>query len=131
MTSDAPVPVGSGTVRLDKWLVAARIYKTRTIAQCACDAGHVTVNERPGASARAVRVGDLLEAKTEGGRRILMILRLEEKRGPAALARGLYDDRTPPTPPSEDPVAPRERGAGRPTKRDRREIDQLHDDEPW
>lgn len=120
MSSDTP-----GTVRLDKWLIAARMFKTRPLAQEACDGGHVTVNERAAAPARAVKVGDMIVALTPAGKRILRVTDLAEKRGPTALARTLYDDLTPPAPPSEEPVALRERGAGRPTKRDRRLIDRT------
>jgi ribosome-associated heat shock protein Hsp15 len=115
------------TVRLDKWLLAARVYKTRTLCQEACDGGHVALNERAAAPAKPVRVGDLVEATTPAGRRILRVTALGEKRGPAATARALYEDLTPPPPPSEDPIALRDRGAGRPTKRDRRLIDRMHE----
>ncbi|MDP2312949.1 MAG: RNA-binding S4 domain-containing protein [Pseudomonadota bacterium] len=113
------------TVRLDKWLTAARMYKTRTLAQEACDGGHVTVNDRSAAPARAIKSGDTIVAATPGGKKILRVLRLEDKRGPAAQARTLYDDLTPPEPPSDEPLALRERGAGRPTKRDRRVLDRT------
>ena len=117
----------TATVRLDKWLLAARLFKTRPLAQEACDGGHVTVNDRPAAPARPVKIGDMVVALTHGGRKILTITGLGERRGPAALARTLYDDLTPPTPPSEEPIALRERGAGRPTKRDRRMIERIRD----
>lgn len=111
------------TVRLDRWLIAARMFKTRPLAQEACDGGHVTVNDRAAAPARAVKTGDIIVAVTHGGKRILRVTGLEERRGTAVQARTLYDDLTPPAPPSEEPVALRERGAGRPTKRDRRLTD--------
>ncbi len=117
----------TATVRLDKWLLAARLYKTRTLAQEACDGGHVAVNERAAPPAKALKVGDMVVALTPGGRKILKVVGLGEKRGPAALARTLYEDLTPPEPPSDEPLALRERGAGRPTKRDRRLIDRIRD----
>ncbi|MDP2304952.1 MAG: RNA-binding S4 domain-containing protein [Pseudomonadota bacterium] len=125
MSSDTPGSGTPATVRLDKWLIAARMFKTRPLAQEACDGGHVTVNDRAAAPARAVKSGDIVVALTHSGKKILRITGLEEKRGPAAHARTLYDDLTPPTPPSEEPVALRGRGAGRPTKRDRRLIDRT------
>jgi ribosome-associated heat shock protein Hsp15 len=122
--SDAVTPEN---VRLDKWLVATRIYKTRAIAQEACAGGHVSVNDRTAAPAKALKSGDTVVAATAGGTKILRVLALGERRGPAALARTLYDDLTPPAPPSEEPVALRARGAGRPTKRDRRVIERMRD----
>lgn len=119
--SDAP----AATVRLDKWLLAARLFKTRTLCQEACDGGHVQVNDRAAAPARAVKVGDRVVAHTPAGRKVLAITGLGEKRGPAAVARALYDDLTPPEPPSQEPLALRDRGAGRPTKRDRRVLDRF------
>jgi ribosome-associated heat shock protein Hsp15 len=115
----------SETVRLDKWLLAARVFKTRPVAQDACDAGAVTVNEHAAAPARPVRVGDLVDAKTGGGRRLLKVIALGERRGTAEAACLLFEDLTPPEPPSEEPLALRDRGAGRPTKRDRRDIGRM------
>jgi ribosome-associated heat shock protein Hsp15 len=83
------------------------------------------VNERESTPARAVKVGDLVDAQTPGGRRLLKIVALAEKRGSAEIARLLFDDLTPPEPPSEEPLALRDRGAGRPTKRERRDIGRL------
>lgn len=114
-----------GAVRLDRWLVAARMYKTRPVAQAACDAGEVRVNGIVAAPARAVRVGDEVEADTPGGARKWKVLALAEKRGPAEVARTLYEDHSPPPPPKAEPNALRERGAGRPTKREGREIRRL------
>ena len=115
------------TVRLDRWLWAARMYKTRSLAVRACQAGHVKVNEASARPARAVRVGDLVEALTPGGPKILAVLALADKRGPATVARTLYEDRTPPPPPEPEPVVVRDRGAGRPSKRERRQLDRLRD----
>lgn len=121
-------PAPTETVRLDKWLLAARVFKTRALAQEACDGGHVSVNERAAPPAKAVKAGDLVEALTPGGKKVLRIVGLGEKRGPAATARLLYEDLTPPEPPSEEPWILRDRGAGRPTKRDRRLIDRMRED---
>lgn len=114
-----------GSVRLDRWLVAARMFKTRTIAQEHCDGGHVKVNGLTAAPAKSVKVGDQVEAQTLGGRRVWRVRGLGLRRGPAEVARTLYEDETPPAPPPTEPVAVRERGDGRPTKRDAREIRRL------
>jgi len=117
-----PIVTGVEAVRLDRWLVAARMYKTRPVAQDHCRGGQVKVNGAPGDPDRGVKVGDVVDATTPGGRRVWKVLALEVKRGPAALAKGLYDDLTPPPPPATEPVALRERGTGRPTKREGREV---------
>jgi ribosome-associated heat shock protein Hsp15 len=115
------------TVRVDKWLWAARLFKTRSLASRACAAGHVKCNGQSVKASRAVRVGDLLDVVTPGGRRIVGILVLHDRRGPAPLARTLYDDQTPPElrEPPRDPLGFRDPGAGRPTKRDRRVLREL------
>lgn len=112
-------------VRLDKWLWAARCFKTRGLAAEACDAGHVKVNGTSVKPAKSVRVGDRVEARTPGGLRVLEVVALADRRGPAERARALYVDHSPPPPP-RDPTAPtRDRGAGRPSKRERRDIERL------
>jgi ribosome-associated heat shock protein Hsp15 len=117
--------VAIATVRIDKWLAAARIYKSRTMAQDACAAGHVVVNGNVARSSHGVAVGDEVRARSPRGDLVLEILALGEKRLSAAKARELYADHSPPPPPREELVAPRERGAGRPTKADRRATDRL------
>jgi ribosome-associated heat shock protein Hsp15 len=112
-------------VRIDRWLTAARIYKSRTAAQEACTAGHVTVNGLVARPSHAVAVGAEVTARAPRGDLILQITALGEKRLSAAKARELYVDHSPPPPPREERVAPRERGAGRPTKADRRATDRL------
>ena len=122
-------PEPCASVRVDRWLCAARIYKSRSQAQQACQGGHVKVN---GASARAshpVKVGDRVTAHPPRGPMILDVLLLEEKRQPPARARELYRDLSPPPPPRDEFVAPRARGAGRPTKAERRAIERLRRDE--
>lgn len=118
------------SVRLDKWLLAARLYKTRSLAQAACDGGHVHVNDLAASSSRPMRICDRVVAVTTGGRRTLEVIALGEKRGTAAVARALYIDHTPPPPAEAEPVAPRDRGAGRPTKRDRRLTEVMRGWEP-
>lgn len=125
---DAP----PASVRIDKWLWAARCFKTRSQATAACDGGHVHVNDQTARPSRPVRVGDTVEALTPGGKRVLLVRALAERRGPAAVAASLFEDRTPPEPVSDLPLhvrralePTRERGAGRPTKRDRRALGRL------
>jgi ribosome-associated heat shock protein Hsp15 len=115
------------SVRIDKWLWAARMFKTRSLATAACNAGHVKLDGDSIKPSRVVRRGDHLEVLTPGGERILDVVELAERRGPASVARTLYDDKTPPPPPKEETVAvvERERGMGRPSKRDRRQLRRL------
>ena len=116
------------SVRVDRWLCASRCYKTRALAQQACVGGHVRVNDQAVKPSQPLRVGDEVQAETEGGRRVWQVLALAEKRGSAAAARQLYEDHSPPPPPKEERVAPRARGAGRPTKSDRRALRKLRGD---
>lgn len=118
----------SESVRLDRWLTAARVFKSRTLAAAACDGGKVDVNDDAAKPARAVRSGDVLRITlAHGRRRILKVTGLGERRGSAAAARTLYDDLTPPEPPRAPRGAPiyRPQGSGRPTKRERREVERL------
>jgi ribosome-associated heat shock protein Hsp15 len=113
-------------VRIDRWLCAARIFKSRTLAQQACVGGHVLVNGRVARPSHVVRVLDEVSALAPRGRVVLKVLVLAEKRVSPALARGLYEDHSPPPPPrAPEPVFRRERGAGRPTKADRRALARL------
>jgi len=135
--ADGPAPPGAdelkrfgvtetGAIRVDKWLWAARMFKTRSQAAKACSAGHVKIEGDSVKSSKTVRVGDRIDAVTPGGPRILVVTRLCERRGPAAIARALYDDHSPPPPPREERFfAMRERGAGRPAKRERRRLIRL------
>jgi ribosome-associated heat shock protein Hsp15 len=116
------------TLRVDKWLWAARVFKTRSLAAQACDGGKVDVNDQAVKPAKALRPGDLIRVTLpQGRRRVLKVSALDDRRGPPALARTLYEDLTPPEPPRPRWAAPPMRlpGAGRPTKRERRQIDQL------
>lgn len=114
-------------VRVDKWLWAARMFKTRSLASDACGAGHVKLDGVSVKAAKVVRVGDRLQLHTPGGPRILEVAALGERRGPAAVARTLYIDHSPPPPPKEEraDLGVRDRGAGRPSKRDIRDLRRL------
>jgi ribosome-associated heat shock protein Hsp15 len=116
------------TVRVDRWLTAARVFKSRTLAAEACDGGKVDVNDEAAKPSRAVRSGDVLRITLpHGRRRVLKVTALGERRGSAAVARTLYEDLTPPEPPRAPRGAPvyRPQGSGRPTKRERREVERL------
>lgn len=104
-----------------------RVYRTRSLAAAACRAGHVSVNGEKAKPSSPVRVGDEVRARTDAGERILVVRQVLTKRVSAPLAAEAVQDLTPPPPPrTEVPLAPmRERGAGRPTKRERRQIDEL------
>lgn len=116
-------------VRVDKWLWAARCFKSRTQATAACDGGHVEVNGAVARPSRLVHPEDVVEVRTDDRRMVYRVLALGEKRGPASVARLLYEDLTPPAPPRLPPPMIRDRGTGRPTKRERREIERIFDDE--
>ncbi|MBO1901238.1 RNA-binding S4 domain-containing protein [Leucobacter weissii] len=115
------------SVRIDAWVWAARLAKTRSQATAACKAGHVQVNDGSAKPAQAVRIGDVVRVRLHDSERLYRVAGLATRRGSAAEAARLFEDLTPPAPPRvERPAAVlRERGAGRPTKRDRREIDRL------
>ena len=120
----ASVPSG---VRVDAYAWAIRLYATRSAATAACKAGHIKVNDTSAKPAQVVRVGDRIRALTPGGERIVVVTGLITKRTSAPLAALNFDDQTPPPLPKEERPATvlRERGAGRPTKRDRRQIELL------
>jgi ribosome-associated heat shock protein Hsp15 len=120
------------SVRLDKWLWAARLYKTRTLAAQGVALGRVMVNGAPAKAARELHVGDRISLQQGGYRRELMILKLSGQRGSAVIARTLYEE-------TAESLATRERllqqrrlapepalsvEQGRPTKRDRRALAQ-------
>ena len=119
-------------VRMDKWLWAARFFKTRSLAARACELGRIQSNGQPAKASREVRVGDLLQVKNEGGDFQVKVLLLSEVRGPPAVAQTLYCE----TEESRDLrlklaeerktlphfEASRE---GKPSKRDRRELSRL------
>ena len=116
------------SLRIDRWLWAGRFFKTRSLATHACAGGKVDVNDEAAKPAKAVRPGDLVKITLpQGRRRIVKVLTLDDRRGPAPAARTLYEDLTPPEPPRTRPAPPpyRPPGAGRPTKRERRQIDRL------
>ncbi|MEO6472367.1 MAG: RNA-binding S4 domain-containing protein [Aeromicrobium sp.] len=116
-----------GTARVDVWVWSVRLFKTRAEASAACKGGHVRVNGKKAKPALTVHVGDRVEALNPGGLHTVVVKRLIAKRVGATVAAACFEDHTPPPAPKEEaPFVPRrDRGAGRPTKRDRRLIDKL------
>ena len=120
------------SMRIDKWLWAARFFKTRALASKACDLGRILLNGHEAKPSREVHVGDKLEVKNEGGDFQIEVLLLSQMRGPAAVAQTLYRE-------SEASIAARAKVAAerkamqeyaplpehRPSKRDRRRIIQF------
>ena len=113
--------------RVDSWIWAVRLAKTRSAASAACRGGHVRVNGVRVKPAAVVRAGDEVRLRQEGRERIVVVVRVISKRVGAPVAAECYTDHSPPPPPRERaaPVAVRDHGSGRPTKRDRRSIDRL------
>ena len=142
MLVSAPMNTESSRIRLDKWLWAARLFKTRSLAAEQIGKGHVHVNDQPAKASREVHVGDFV-ALSHGQMPLRIVVKgLSQNRGPAPVAALLYQE-------TEDSIEKRQQAAeqrrlapepalslnqGRPTKRDRRDTDQLrqHDwDERW
>jgi ribosome-associated heat shock protein Hsp15 len=116
------------SIRVDKWLWAARVFKTRSQASVACDGGKVDVNDEAAKPARRVRAGDRIAVTLpRGRRRILKVAGVGDRRGSAEVAKLLFEDLTPPEPPRARQARPPWRipGTGRPTKRERRDIERL------
>ena len=119
-------------MRIDKWLWAARFFKTRSLASRACDLGRIQSNGQFCKPAREIRIGEFLAIKNESGDFTVEVLKLSEIRGPAPIARTLYRE-------TEESVQSRVRLAeqrkamapvemtrqGKPSKRDRRQIERL------
>ncbi|MDT0435408.1 MULTISPECIES: RNA-binding S4 domain-containing protein [Streptomyces] len=125
--AEAAGPGEGGTVRLDSWIWAVRLVKTRSVGATACRGGHVHVNGERVKPAYAVRVGDEVRVRQEGRERIVVVKRLIRKRVGAPVAAQCYVDNSPPPPPRQAvaPAGVRDRGTGRPTKRDRRDMERL------
>lgn len=114
-------------VRVDAWITAVRLVKTRSLATGACKAGHVRINGARAKPAQTVKPGDEVRVLVGRIERVVAVRTLIQKRVGAAQAAECYEDRTPPPPPREEGVivGVRDRGAGRPTKRDRRALERL------
>ncbi len=120
------------SVRMDKWLWAARFFKTRALAARACELGRIQFNGQPAKPAREVRIGDMLRVTNEGGDFQVEVLLLSEVRGPASVAQTLYRE-TEASRELRQKIAAERKAmkqfeqlpAGRPSKRDRRRIIQF------
>jgi ribosome-associated heat shock protein Hsp15 len=121
-------------VRVDKWLWAVRIFKTRSQAAEACKKGHVTLGNTNLKPSRTIQVGNILQVRKAPITRSFKVLALTEKRMAAKLAVGFIEDVTPP---EETEIlemqknmrwVARDRGTGRPTKKERRELDDFFDE---
>ncbi|WP_431985488.1 RNA-binding S4 domain-containing protein [Streptomyces griseoflavus] len=125
--AEAAGPPNGESVRIDSWIWSVRLVKTRSMGAAACRGGHVRVNGERVKPSHSVRVGDEVRLRAETRERIVVVTRLIRKRVGAPVAVQCYVDNSPPPPP-RDAVAPvgiRDRGTGRPTKRDRREMERL------
>lgn len=121
--------LGSGVaVRLDRWLVATRLFKTRVLAQTACRGGHVRINGVVGAPSSLVKTGDEISAESPRGTILWTVRQLAEKRLSAPQAQLLYEDHSPPPPPREEQFPRRDAGAGRPNKHERDALRRLRGD---
>ncbi|MGQ0839991.1 RNA-binding S4 domain-containing protein [Actinokineospora sp.] len=119
------------STRVDRWLWAIRLTKTRPDAVAACRGGHVRVNDRPAKPATTVSPGDEVRARVGGTVRVVEVVRVIQKRVGQTDAATCFIDRTPAPPPeTATPVARRDRGTGRPTKRERRVLDRFRTDQP-
>ncbi len=119
-------------MRIDKWLWAVRVFKTRSLSSEACKAGRVKINGKSVKAAYMIKVGETVSAQKGPEKKVLKVLKLISKRVGAPIAMACYEDHSPtPEPSSSDslrsffhvPVMKRERGSGRPTKKDRRNMD--------
>ncbi len=121
------------SVRVDKWLWAVRVFKSRSLAATACREGRVTIAGQTVKASREVRIQDLIQAKTGDITRTLKVLCLLEQRVGAQAAREFMEDITPPSEyekrkdPALQPIFFRPKGAGRPTKKDRRTLGKIAD----
>lgn len=120
------------SVRMDKWLWAARFFKTRSMAAKACELGRIQSNEQPAKASRDVRIGDMLRVTNGGGDFQVEVLLLAETRGPASVAQTFYRETEASKEQRLKVAAERkamkqfeELPAGRPSKRDRRRIIQF------
>ena len=132
LTDDRELRTDNRFMRIDKWLWAARFFKTRSLAGRACELGRIQSNHQPAKPAREVHVGDMLQIKTDSGDFEVKVLLLSEVRGPATVAQTLYEETE--TSREARVKAAEERKLlrdytpapqGRPSKRDRRRIIQF------
>lgn len=121
-----PQPGDPPFVRVDLWLWAVRLFKSRSLASAACRSGHVRVNGERVKASHNVKPGDGVEVRGGERPRVVKVERILTRRVAAPIAQQAYQDHSPPPLPRDILLVPRrERGAGRPTKKERREIEKL------
>ena len=120
-------PANGASVRVDSWIWSVRLVKTRSMGAAACKGGHVRVNGERVKPAHSVHVGDEVRLRHEGRERVVIVKQVIRKRVGPPVAVQCYVDNSPPPPPREAvaPAGIRDRGTGRPTKRDRRDLERL------
>ncbi|MFI6682070.1 RNA-binding S4 domain-containing protein [Streptomyces sp. NPDC050485] len=125
--AEAANGTSTGPVRVDSWIWSVRLTKTRSQAGTACRAGHVQVNGERVKASHLVKVGDEVRVRMDGRERVVKVSKLLRKRVGAPVAVEAYIDNSPPPPARADVLAAgvRDRGLGRPTKRDRRDMERL------
>ena len=129
--SQEPTEVPAGalaageTMRIDTWLWATRHVKSRSQATSAARAGHVKINGESVKAAQKVRVGDEVRLRVEGFDRVLIVRKLLAKRLGSPFAKLCYEDLSEPRPRLGVAFAQRERGSGRPTKKERRDMEKF------
>jgi len=120
--------ISGDSVRIDKWLWAVRVFKTRSLASDSCRHGHVEISGQPVKASRQVRIADVVVVKKDQMTRTFKVLQVLERRVGAAAAKEYAEDQTPasewekPREPYLHPFA-RPKGSGRPTKKERRQLD--------
>jgi ribosome-associated heat shock protein Hsp15 len=115
-------------VRVDKWLWAIRLYKSRTLASEACDGGKVKIDGNHLKASKMLSIGDVLHIRHNHSLKIYKVISLIEKRVNASFAAACFEDLSPPEDPSDfipSAFAQRDKGMGRPTKKERRNIDDF------
>ncbi|QCB51430.1 RNA-binding S4 domain-containing protein [Rhodococcus sp. PAMC28707] len=119
--------VETQSVRVDSWVWAVRLFKTRSAAAAACRSGHVRVNGTPAKAGQRIGPDDEIRLRVDGVEKIVVVTRAIAKRVGAGVVAECMIDRSPPPPPKEVLASQprRDRGAGRPTKRERRDLDKL------
>lgn len=119
--------VETQSVRVDSWVWAVRLFKTRSAAAAACRSGHVRVNGTPAKAGQRIGPDDEVRLRVDGAEKIVVVTRAIAKRVGAGVVAECMIDRSPPPPPKEVLASQprRDRGAGRPTKRERRDLDKL------
>ena len=118
-------PRATDETRIDRWLCAVRLVKTRPLATRLCEGGHVLVKGSPAKPSTKVRAGDRVEARIADRERVVEVVRPIESRVGALVAATCYVDHSPPVVPEAGPEIMPMRGEGRPSKRRRRELERL------